>query len=161
MNTAGIAPIMLMAMIMTATTATVGGAAVLDATQGQNIQSTDPLYPLERLGENVNYALAAQKNTFLAERATERIQEYEHAALQGIEKPELKAESDAQIQTIEQNMLQQQISTQEMEQVRQRLQIHVQTLQRVRENIPLALATGGFEEAVQKSSMVLNQIGQQ
>ena len=154
MNTAGIAPIMIMAMIMAGTGATLGGTAVLDATQGQNINSTDPLYPLEKLGEQVNYALATNKNVFLAERATERIQEYEHAANQGIQKPELKNESDVLIQTIEQNMQQQQISTQEMAQLRQRLQEHIQTLQRVKQNIPGT----GLENALQKSNTILSQM---
>lgn len=134
MNQIGLAvTTMAMIALVLGATGTTAGASVFDTYQGNTIQSDNALYPIERLGENVNFALAQNKTEFKAERAIERMREYEFTLLKEKENVSLRTESNELIAEIESDLETGELSVEERQAIGEQLKVHLTVMERTRE----------------------------
>jgi len=159
MNQVGIA-ITTMAMIalVIGATGTTAGASMFDSYRGNTIQSDNLLYPIERFGENVNFALAQNKAEFKAERAIERMQEYEFTLLKEKENTALRIESDELIEEIESDMETGLVSVEETKAVKAKLETHLKVMERVRERTN-EQSRNEINAAIEQSKRVMRKLG--
>ena len=156
MKQKGIAPLALalIAIILSSTAATVVPAAI-DSQTGNNIQSDDVLYPVERWGENINSIIASDKTKWKVERAMERIEEYKDGLKKGFDKNSLKEESDELIEEVESDL--NAYRGQDLNFIREKLMHHIIVLQEVKALAP-SQAQNGLQNAIDSSSEVIERI---